>query len=190
MRDGLRIGIDARAAAEVPAGRGRYVRELLRGLSRSDAGARFLLYAREPWPEPLDERFAWQLVDSPDPLWHLRSARSASRDADVFLSTNSYLTAWFTGIPTAIVVHDMIAFHSDARPQRRAALIEKATAGLAVRRAASLICVSEWTRQDLARLFPRAAAKSHVVEHGVPAAPPPSDPAAVAQALGLERPYV
>ena len=190
MRDGLRIGIDARAAAEVPAGRGRYVRELLRGLARSDAGARFLLYAREPWPEPLDERFAWQLVDSPDPLWHLRSARSASRDANVILSTNSYLTAWFTRIPTAIVVHDMIAFHSDARPQRRAALIEKATAGRAIRRAELLLPVSEWTRADLVRLFPRAAGKERVVLEAAATPAGVSDPGEVVARLGIERPFV
>ena len=33
----VRIAIDARAAAEVPAGRGRYVRELLRALADLDA---------------------------------------------------------------------------------------------------------------------------------------------------------
>ena len=42
------IGIDARAAAEVPAGRGRVVRELLRALAaREDDGRRYVLYARE-----------------------------------------------------------------------------------------------------------------------------------------------
>jgi glycosyltransferase involved in cell wall biosynthesis len=46
----LRIGIDARAAVEVPAGRGRVVRELLRALGeREDEGQRYVLYAREPW---------------------------------------------------------------------------------------------------------------------------------------------
>jgi hypothetical protein len=35
----MRVAIDARAAAEVPAGRGRYVRELIRALSRTEAGS-------------------------------------------------------------------------------------------------------------------------------------------------------
>ena len=166
------------------------MRELLRALARRDDDARFLLYAREPWAEPLDGRFAWQLVDSPDPLWHLRTARAASRDATVFLSTNSYLTAWFTRIPTAVVVHDMIAFHSDARPQRRAALIEKATARRAISRAALLLPVSEWTRQDLVRLFPRASGKERVVLEAASAPAAVSDPAEVVTRLGIERPFV
>src|SRR3954451_12073579 len=149
MSDRLVIGIDARAAAEVPAGRGRYVRELLRALARREDDARFLLYARDRWDKPLDGRFEWRLIDAPDPLWHLRAARAANREAAVFLSTNSYLTAWFTRIPTAIVVYDLIAFDPAARPQRRASLIERATAGPAVRRAASLLAISDWTRRDL-----------------------------------------
>src|SRR3954451_6953369 len=190
MSDRLVIGIDARAAAEVPAGRGRYVRELLRALARRrDDSARFLLYGRERWDEPLDERFDWRLIDSADPLWHIRAARAASRDADVFLSTNSYLTSWFTQIPTAVVVHDMIAFHRDARPQRRAALIERATAGIGIRRAAALLAVSEWTRQDLVRLFPRAAAKTSVVLEAAAVPDEVSDPDALRQRLGLARPF-
>ena len=43
------LGVDARAAAEVPAGRGRYVRELLTALAAlPDDGTRYRLYGREP----------------------------------------------------------------------------------------------------------------------------------------------
>jgi len=43
----MTIGIDARAVVEVPAGRGRVVRELLRALAaREDDGHRYILYVR------------------------------------------------------------------------------------------------------------------------------------------------
>ncbi len=55
----LRIGIDARAAVEVPAGRGRLVRELLRALAaRADEGQRYVLYAREEWRDRSREPLA------------------------------------------------------------------------------------------------------------------------------------
>ena len=93
------IGIDARAAAEEPAGRGRYVRELLRGLAGLEGG-RYVLFGRTRWEDAaLDERFRWRLDSLADPLWHLRTAVRASRGVDAFLSTNSYLTAWFTTRP-------------------------------------------------------------------------------------------
>ena len=52
-------------------------------------------------------------------------------------------------------------------PQRRAALIEKATIRPALRRAAAALCVSESTERDLVRLFPAARGKTAVVHHGV-----------------------
>src|SRR3954468_14204153 len=138
MAKKLRIAIAARAAAEVPAGRGRYTRELLRALPREHD---YVLYTRRRW-DGIDD-LAWRLIDAPAPLGHLRTARSASRECDVLLSTNSYLTAWFTRVPTVCVVFDLIPWLPEMNPQRRAALIEKATIRPALRRAAGLACISE-----------------------------------------------
>jgi len=161
----LTVGIDARAAAEVPAGRGRYVRELLGAWERlDDAGdVRFLLYARRPWGELDPQRFAWRTVGLPDPAWHVAAALRASRETDVFLSTNSYLTAWFCRVPTAVVVYDLVPFVDRGHAQSRAARIERATIRPALRRAAALPCISDATRADLVRLFPRAAAKASTI---------------------------
>lgn len=187
------IGIDARAAAEVPAGRGRYVRELLTALARTGDEVRFVLYARERWQAELDERFTWRLVEAPDPIWHLRVARAASGESDVFLSTNSYLTAWFLRVPSVVVVYDLVAFDRALRPQRRAALIERATIRPAIRRAARLLAISEATRRDLVARFPRAADKAIVTplaaDTAFSAAPEPSD-AGVLERHGIDGPYV
>lgn len=117
----LTIGIDARAAVEVPAGRGRFVRELLRALAeRDEDDHRYVLYARERWAgTDLDERFRWRLTKARDPWWHILTARSASRECDVFLSSNSYLTLWFVRVPGVGVVHDMMTFDPAMRPNRR-----------------------------------------------------------------------
>ena len=162
------IGIDARAAAEVPAGRGRYVRELLRALDGLDTGDdRFVLYAREPWA-PADgaldpARFTWRLIRARDPLWHVVAAGRASRECDVFLSTNSYLTAWMTLIPTAIVVYDLVPFVDGAKAQSRSGRIERATIRPALWRAKALPCISDATRADLVRLFPRSATRATTI---------------------------
>jgi glycosyltransferase involved in cell wall biosynthesis len=187
---GLAMGVDARAAAEVPAGRGRYVRELLRALAALPEASsdRFLLYAREPWGD-LDERFSWRLIPVPDPLWHLGAARRASCDGEVFLSTNSYLTAWFTTVPTAIVVHDLVAF-SSAPAQSRAATIERATIRPALRRARALPCVSEATRADLIQRFPAAASKTSVIPHGADERLAEAQAGNVPKQHSIDRPYV
>lgn len=180
------FGIDARAAAEVPAGRGRVARELLTALASLDGSERYVLYCRKPAELKLDERFRWCVVDRPDPLWHLVAARRASRECDAFLSTNSYLTAWFVRVPCAVIVYDLVPFIAGAQAQKRAARIEKATIDVGVRRARVLVCISEATRRDLVRRVPSAAARAVVVplaaasRFGAPRTPRPA----------IERPYV
>ena len=161
--DSLTIAIDARAAAEVPAGRGRVVRELLAALGRRDDEHRYVLLCRKAADLPgLDERFEWRTSSLPDPLWHAQAARRAGA-ADVLLSTNSYLTAWFARVPTAIVVYDLVAFIPGTQPQRRAAAIERSTLRPALRRASAAICISKTTERDLLERFPAAAGRTSVV---------------------------
>jgi glycosyltransferase involved in cell wall biosynthesis len=187
------IAVDARAAAEVPAGRGRYVRELLRALDALGSPERYILYCREPAELDLDPaRFRWERITARDPLWHALAARRAARAADVFWSTNSYLTAWLTTIPTAVVVFDLIAFVPGAKAQARAARIERATIARALRRAGAILCISEATRRDLVARHPGAAGRTAVTplaadERFGPKGP---DDAAVRARHGLERPFV
>ncbi len=159
----LRIGIDARAATEEGAGGGRVVRELLRALAAREDGHAYRLYTRTAWSQPLDARFGWRAIGARDPLWHARVAAVASRECDVFLSTNSYLTAWLVRIPVAPMVFDLVGFDPALRPQRRAGLIERVTLGPAVRRSEALIAISQATADELVRHFPRAQPKVVVV---------------------------
>jgi glycosyltransferase involved in cell wall biosynthesis len=160
----LRIGIDARAAAEVPAGRGRYVRELLRAFAARADPHRYVLYTRRRWDEPLDERFTWRERELPESVWHLHAARTANRECDVFLATNSYVTPWFLRIPTALVVHDLIPFQQNTPANRRAARIERLTIRRALRRASVVICDSHSTRRDLVRRWSSAEPKASVAQ--------------------------
>jgi glycosyltransferase involved in cell wall biosynthesis len=167
-RESLRIGIDARAASEVGAGRGRVVRELLRALgARGEDGTRYVLYAREPWHgAELDERFRWHTIAARDPLWHLLAARRADRECDVFLSTNSYLTVWFLRIAAVPIIHDLTTFERSMRANRRSTVIERLTLGRAVRRSAAMLCVSQATADALQSHFPRAAGRTVVAHLG------------------------
>jgi glycosyltransferase involved in cell wall biosynthesis len=179
----LTIGIDARAAAEVPAGRGRVVRELLRALAaRGEDGARYVLYARRPWEgAPLDKRFRWRPIGARDPLWHLLAARAASHECDVFLSSNSYLTAILVRVPGVTIVYDLTTFEPSMRPNRRSTVIERLTLGPAVRRSAALVAISQATADELVRHFPAAAARTVVAPLGVtPAFSGQLDPAEAA----------
>src|SRR5947209_16181474 len=141
----LAIGIDARAATEVAAGRGRVVRELLRALAEREDPHRYLCYARTRWPEPLDDRFRWKEINAPDPVWHARAAGAASRECDVFLSSNSYLTVTLLRVPAATIVYDLVTFERGMGANRRSMVIERLTLDAAVRRSGALVCISHAT---------------------------------------------
>jgi len=166
------------------------VRELLRNLAAIEAPHRYRLYARRPLDGlDLDERFDWSLLEYPDPLWHALAARRASAECDVFLSTNSYLTAWMTRIPTAIVVYDLVAWEPTARAQKRAARIERATIRPALRRAARLLCISEATERDLVARFPAARGKTATIQLAA-AGVVPTPTSEVRRRHRLEGPFI
>ena len=86
------------------------MRELLRALAAARRPARYRCYARTRWEEPLDARFEWREIGAGDPWWHLRAARAAQRECDVFLSSNSYLTPLFMRTPAVPIVYDLVTF--------------------------------------------------------------------------------
>src|SRR2546430_8035610 len=141
----LTIGIDARAATEEVAGRGRVVRELLRALAAREEPHRYRLYARERWGEDLDDRFTWRLGPGAGAVWHPWAARAIARECDVCRATNSYLTAILTRAPAATVVYDLVAFDPATRPALRSAVIERLALRGAVRRSAALLAISQAT---------------------------------------------
>jgi glycosyltransferase involved in cell wall biosynthesis len=102
---------------------------------------------------------------------------------DVLLSTNSYLTAWFTRAPTVLEVYDLVAFDPVLRSSSRAAAIERATLGPAVRRAAEIVCISQATADALVARHPSAAGR-------VTVAPLGSSPALRSEALDLPSGFV
>ncbi len=151
------------------AGRGRFVRELLTALARREDEVSYVCYARGRWEERLDERFRWELIEAGDPWWHVRTARAASGECDVFLSTNSYLTTWLLKIPAVPVIYDMVAFDRAYNPNRRSAVIERLTLGYAVRRSRAFIAISAATAEDFERRFPASVGRVTVAPLGVSA---------------------
>ncbi len=186
----LRIAVDARVADEVPAGRGRYVRELLRALARLDTPHRYDLICRTPWDGGLDERFRWIAVRAGDPRWLLGAARAARR-ADVVWATSSYALCALVDRPSAATVFDLVAFDQAMRAPR-GALAERLTLPLAARRARALLCISEATRGQLIARLPRAAGRAEVTPLAADPAFGHAQPGDAEAPLrhGIERPYV
>jgi alpha-1,3-rhamnosyl/mannosyltransferase len=197
---GVRIGVDARAASEVPAGRGRLMRELLRGFAELDAPHEFRLYARKQWADAPSAStagtaskdgpaFEWRIQGGPAPLWAIRAGRAAGRENDVVFATSSYLLTGFTRAPTVALVHDLVAFERELRAPR-GSLFERLTLPLAVRDTHALICISDATRKELIARFPAADGKSYVISLGADERFASAEPGDVAARHGITKPYV
>ncbi len=180
-----RIGIDARAAAEVAAGRGRYVRELARAIAALPGEAPPVLFGRRPWPLPGS---SWRLIGTPDPLWGAHAGLVAGRHCDVLLASNSYLMS-IARVPVVAFVHDLFGFErSHGLPTSAAG--ERLTLPLAARRAAGFICPSEATRRALESLFPRTRGRTVVIPHGVEPRFLTASAAGVARRHGIDGQFV
>ena len=153
-----RIGIDARAAAEVPAGRGRYVRELVGSIDARRRGSGSTLYAPS-WPLPGS---SWRLLGTPDPLWAAHAGVAAARR----VRRRARLELLPDGDRPAPDVGGVRPLRLRPRHELPAsALGERMTLPLAVRRAAGFIC------------SPRPPARSWSSASRVPAAVRSRDPA-------------
>jgi alpha-1,3-rhamnosyl/mannosyltransferase len=93
----------------------------------------------------------------------------------VFLSTNSYLTAWFLRIPTVTVVYDLVAFDRSLGASRRSAWVERTTIRRGLARSATVACISEHTAHELVTRHPRVREKIVVTPLGVAPLPERGD---------------
>jgi glycosyltransferase involved in cell wall biosynthesis len=192
----LVVGIDARELAGRPTGTGRYLRNLVRRWR--DTGDRLVCYFNGPpaldpvlghpavRKRPLGDGCARGVV------WQERLVPEAAREdgLDVFFSP-AYSCPLSLRLPRVTAVHDLSFY---AHPQDFAfadALRRRVLVGPSLRASRFVPVCSDFTRRELARLFPDLADRARHVPLGpdddLPASPPRADARA---RLGLAGPLV
>lgn len=123
--------------------------------------------------------------------WEVRRALRRS-GAGLFHAT-WFLTPWFPGVPLLAGIHDLIPLDFPGYFPLPKRMLIRFAIGTAVRRAHTVLTISEASRKRLAHHFPGAANKTVSIPL---AAGPEFTPAAAARdeavrgALGIDRPYV
>ncbi len=190
----LRIGIDARELLGRPTGVGRYLSELLARWTRDPALAahRLVLYA----PEPL--ALGWigaegatveprVLPGGSGTRWEqLTLARAAADDDLTVYFAPAYQAPLRLRVPLVLSMHD-VSFA--ARPQWfgwREGLRRRWLATWSARRAAAVLTLTAWSREEIVEHLGTPASRIHVVPPAVDTHPALARPAGGAAAASPE----
>lgn len=194
----MRIGIDARLLTRPLTGIGRYTHEMVNALLR--ANAELILYTPGPLLHPLYGgsghvlqriatmkggsvgRLFWGQVVLPTLVYHDRP--------EIFWGPTHRLPP---GLPRDIVgcltIHDLVWHFAGETMRPASRLMEKLLMPRALRRADTIIAVSQHTKSDIKRAFPGLDADIFVVYPGAYTRPPGHSPDHLRK-WGIIRPYI
>jgi glycosyltransferase involved in cell wall biosynthesis len=141
----MKIAMDIREAASLsPTGKGMWSRRVVEELKKRDI-----------------EIVQYGESCSKGISWHLKTARLVKKEKpDVYLSPTSFIVPWLIGkkIPTAIVIHDLIAFQNEPH-DRKAKFIERILLPKVLKKAKWIFTVSDETKRILIEMFPEVDQK-------------------------------
>jgi len=168
----LRIAVDARPLAFPNSGIGRYTACLLRTLASNSTPHSLMLYCDRPTQLPFPLPLHWKLrtgnvtrraLSTPFaqgvfPLWALTDK------VEVFWSPRHHLPMLLPpSIRRVVTVHDMVWKRFPDTMTTGGRLIESLLMPASLRRADSIIAVSQFTRREITALFPAVADKIEVI---------------------------
>ncbi len=197
----MRIGVDARFYGPAAKGLGRYVERLLAHLERQPGDNDFVVFLRAAqWDayQPRDPRFRKVLADVP---WYslaeqLRMPAVLHRERlDLMHFPHYNVPLLFRG-PFVVTIHDLIVSRYPTRRASRLGLLPflfkqlayRVVIASAVRRARTILTVSEFSKSELRSIF-RVPASKIVVTYEAADPPVASSPAHNARWAALQ-PYL
>ncbi|MBN2087015.1 glycosyltransferase family 4 protein [Candidatus Peregrinibacteria bacterium] len=171
----MRIAFDIRGIEGDRGGKGIWTANVLKSILNNDRENEYYLFTNKDWENKyrhLPNVFVVRIWGK-GPYWHWRFYMSMIKNkVDVLIATESYIVPYIHNVEklkVALVVHDLVAFKSPAKHQKRATFIEKLTLKGAVKKSKWIFTVSEYTKKDLVEKYPkfRLSEKITVVYAGI-----------------------
>lgn len=157
----MKIAFDIRGIDGTRGGKGIWTANVLKSILNQDRENEYFLYTNKDWKE--DYHYLPNVhvirVNGRSFLWHWRFYKDLLKQKiDVLIATESYIVPFLHDpqkMNVALIVHDLVAFKSPAKHQRRATWIERATLKKAVRKSRWIFTVSQYTKKDLLQMYPK-----------------------------------
>lgn len=156
----MKIAFDIRGIDGEAGGKGIWTANVLKSILNQDRENEYFLYTNKKYESEYQylPNVYVVCVHGKSFLWHWNFYKAMLEDKiDVFVATESYIVPFLHDpkkLKTALVVHDLVAFKSPAKHQRRATWIEKITLKKAVKKSKWIFTVSEYTKKDLIERYP------------------------------------
>ncbi len=193
----MHIGIDAHAIGARQGGNETYIRNLIVALARLDRRNRYTIYlanraAASYWRDYFardNSNFQVRMLPPPTPLVRAPVALAVElRRRPVDLLHVQYTAPPFCPAPVIATIHDLAFEHYPETFTRRGSWQMKLTVRRTAQRAARIVTVSEFSRQDLIGTYRLPPEKVVVTYNGVEErfSPETRDPD---EALKIRRPY-
>ncbi|MFH1012362.1 MAG: glycosyltransferase family 1 protein [Candidatus Peregrinibacteria bacterium] len=171
----MKIAFDIRGVDGGHGGKGIWTTNVLKSILNNDRKNEYYLYTNCDWPNTYQHLSNVHVVKiwGKGLFWHWRFYRSLLKNkVDILLATESYIIPFLHDpekLKVGLVVHDLVAFKSPAKHQKKATVIERLTLRRAVKKSRWIFTVSEYTKRDLVGRYPRLnlAGKIAVVYAGV-----------------------
>jgi len=162
-----KIAIDIRSICGNRAGKGQYTFYLVKSLLSLDKKNSYTLYSSEEIDNfDCFDNVKIKVISQKHVFWHMAIANDCKKNKiDVFWSPSSYLTSFFINKTTKIftTVHDLVSFFHPNKHNKKAYFIEKFFLKFAIKKSTKIFTVSEYTKNDLLKLYPKIADKIEVI---------------------------
>jgi len=162
----MKIALDIRGIDGAHGGKGIWTANVLKSILNQDRENEYFLYANKKYESEYQYLPNVHVVriKGKSFLWHWNFYKTMTEDKiDVFIATESYIVPFLHDpkkLKVALVVHDLVAFKSPAKHQRRATWIERITLKKAVKKSKWIFTVSQYTKKDLVERFPHLSLKN------------------------------
>jgi len=147
------IALDIRGLSGNPAGKGVWTKYVLEAMLNDSDHSFFLLTDQKDSSYSSRPNVHVIYVEGSGFFWHFKAYQALLQNqVDVFLATESYLIPYLHDpkkLKVALVVHDLVAFKSPSKHQKKAMWIERMSLKRAVKKSRFIFTVSESTKKDL-----------------------------------------
>lgn len=163
----MKIAIDIRTAAGERAGKGWYTFHIVMNLLKLDKSNEYLLYTKDLIPGfENSKNVKIVCVTGGGFFWHLNVARKIIKEkVDVFFAPSSYIIPAILpkNIKSIVTVHDLVSFIFPLKHDKKATIIERIFLKKAIKKADTVLAVSENTKKDVIEKFKIDGSKIKVV---------------------------